>query len=109
MCVFSSFLVDLVITHGGNNTVTETFTFGKPMIVFPFFADHYCNAQRIDETGYGIRLDTHAFTDDQLLEAIEKLLNDSLLSEKLKAAQTRMAQSNSKENACIQIEKLANL
>lgn len=28
-------LVDLVITHGGHNSVSETMTFGKPMIVFP--------------------------------------------------------------------------
>jgi MGT family glycosyltransferase len=69
-------LVDLVITHGGNNTTTEAFHFGKPMVVLPLFWDQYDNAQRVDETGFGIRLQTYAFGDDDLRAAIERLLGD---------------------------------
>jgi UDP:flavonoid glycosyltransferase YjiC (YdhE family) len=68
-------LVDLVITHGGNNTTTEAFHFGKPMIVLPLFWDQYDNAQRVDETGFGIRLPTYAFEDEGLREAIQRLFD----------------------------------
>ena len=69
-------LVDLVITHGGNNTTTEAMHFGKPMIVLPLFWDQYDNAQRVDELGFGVRLDTYGFEDDELRGAIDRLLGD---------------------------------
>ena len=67
---------DLVITHGGNNTTTEAFHFGKPMIVLPLFWDQYDNAQRVDELGLGVRLDTYAFEDDELRRAVDRLVGD---------------------------------
>jgi len=66
--------VDLVITHGGNNTVTEAVHFGKPMIVLPLFWDQYDNAQRVAECGLGERLPTYEFEHAELHAAIERLL-----------------------------------
>src|SRR5581483_2197162 len=79
-------LVDLVITHGGNNTTTECFHFGKPMVVLPLFWDQYDNAQRVDELGFGARLDTYRFTDDQLHAVLDKLLGDRDLRIRLETA-----------------------
>ncbi len=75
--------VDLVISHGGNNTVTETLHFGKPLIVLPLFWDQYENAQRIDELGFGIRLNTYGFADEELTGAVDRLLSDSELRSRL--------------------------
>jgi MGT family glycosyltransferase len=75
--------VDVVITHGGNNTTTEAFHFGKPMVVLPLFWDQYDNAQRVDETGFGVRLATYAFEPAELTGAIERLLGDVGLRNRL--------------------------
>ncbi len=75
--------VDLVITHGGNNTTTEAFHFGKPMILLPLFWDQYDNAQRVSEMGYGVRLSTYEFTDEDMDAAIERLLGDRALAARL--------------------------
>lgn len=77
--------VDLVIHHGGNNTTTETLHFGKPAIVLPLFWDQYDNAQRIDELGFGVRLATYEFTAEELNEAIDTLLADTALRDRLAA------------------------
>jgi MGT family glycosyltransferase len=78
-------LVDMVITHGGNNTTTEAFHFGKPMIVLPLFWDQYDNAQRVHELGFGHRLDTYGFDDAELTDALERLLADSALHQRMAA------------------------
>ena len=75
--------VDLVITHGGNNTTTESLHVGKPMILLPLFWDQYDNAQRMDELGFGVRLSTYAFTDDQMTAALDRLLGDRGLRERM--------------------------
>ncbi|KAJ6219838.1 hypothetical protein RDWZM_005650 [Blomia tropicalis] len=72
-------MVDLVITHGGNNTVTESFTLGKPMIIMPLMGDQFDNAQRLHDKGFGIRMDPFNFTEQELIDSINKLINDHSL------------------------------
>jgi MGT family glycosyltransferase len=82
--------VDAVITHGGNNTVTECLHFGKPMVVLPLFWDQYDNAQRIDELGLGARLATYEHAPEELAAAIDRLLGDRALGERLDAIARRL-------------------
>jgi MGT family glycosyltransferase len=82
--------VDLVITHGGNNTVTESLYFGKPTVLLPLFWDQYDNAQRLHETGFGIRLDTYGHAPEELAGAIDTLLADSALAARLDATARRL-------------------
>ncbi|CAG2114698.1 unnamed protein product, partial [Medioppia subpectinata] len=90
-------LVDLVLTHGGNNTVTETFFYGKPMLVLPLFGDQYDNAQRLQETGLGLRLNPFHCTEEELLTSIDKFVNDSDLAQRMKSIGDRIRESNDKE------------
>jgi MGT family glycosyltransferase len=82
--------VDAVITHGGNNTTTECMWFGKPMVVLPIFWDQHDNAQRVDETGFGIRLPTHGFEDGALGAALDRVLGDEALRSRCAAAGERL-------------------
>jgi len=99
--------VDLVITHGGNNTTTECMRFGKPMIVLPLFWDQYDNAQRVDETGFGVRLPTYAFEPEQLTGAIDRLVGDRALAGRLAAASARLAADPGTIRAADLIERTA--
>ena len=99
--------VDLVITHGGNNTVTEAFHHGVPMIVLPLFWDQVDNAQRVDETGFGRRLSTYGFRDEELTGAVDHLLRDTSLRARMVAMSARIRKTSGTARAAELIERVA--
>jgi MGT family glycosyltransferase len=100
-------LADVVITHGGNNTTTECFHFGKPMVALPLFWDQYDNAQRVHETGFGVRLPTYEFEADDLLGALDRLLADDDLGARLRGIAARAQASPGTSQAAGLIERIA--
>ena len=100
-------LADLVITHAGNNTITECFYFGKPTVALPLFWDQYDNAQRVDELGLGVRLPSYEFEPDDLTGAIGRLLADGDLRGRMGRMAARLQSSPGTVEAADLIERLA--
>jgi len=97
-------LVDLVITHGGNNTITELFYFGKPLIVLPIYGGQFDNAQRVQEMGYGLSLNAYHCEEEELLGAIETILADNNLIKRMNDAGIRIRSEQNENN--IRLAKL---
>ena len=100
-------LVDMVITHGGNNTTTECFHFGQPMLVLPLFWDQHDNAQRVDELGYGVRLAPYAFSDADFFAALAELLGNETWRARLAQIAARLQANPGPVKAADLIERLA--
>ena len=86
--------VDLFIHHGGNNSLNEALTFGKPSLVMPYCWDGHDNAQRVEELKLGARLPRYDWKPQDLLATIRRLLSDSSMKRRLKelSATTRRRQ-----------------
>ncbi|RWS08865.1 glycosyl transferase-like protein [Dinothrombium tinctorium] len=100
-------LVDLVITHGGNNTFIESLYFGKPMIIIPLFGDQPDNAQRAVDAKIGVRFDPFEVEESELLNAIESLLSDKEVAERVRKISTQLRASNSMDVLVPKIELIA--
>jgi len=88
--------VKLFITHCGTNGQFEALYHGVTMIGFPLLLDQHHNSKRLDYKGYGLTMDLHHFTANELLANMYKILEDKSYKERvLKASEIFRSQPQS--------------
>ena len=65
---------DVVVCHGGNNTVTEALTEGLPILVAPFSTDQFAGAADLIECGLGSAIDPNRASPAEIAARLEQLL-----------------------------------
>jgi zeaxanthin glucosyltransferase len=65
----------VLVTHGGNNSVTEALTAGVPMVVLPFSTDQFAGAAAVEAAGLGVALDPNAVTPFEFAVAVGTVLD----------------------------------
>jgi UDP:flavonoid glycosyltransferase YjiC (YdhE family) len=77
------------------------------MIVLALFWDQVDNAQRVDETGFGVRLPTYEVQDRQLTDAIDRIVANQALRDRLTSISARLQASPGTVRAADLIEEVA--
>ena len=65
----------VLVTHGGNNSVTEALTAGVPMVVLPFSTDQFAGAAAIEAAGLGVACDPNLVTAADVGAAVRDVLD----------------------------------
>lgn len=81
--------VDAVVSHGGNNTVTESLMHGKPLLVIPMSADQPESAARVKACGAGLRLRPGLADANR----VSLLINEILFNDTYRRAAERVGES----------------
>ncbi len=68
--------MDVVISHGGNNTVNETLSVGKPMLIIPVGGEQADNASRVVYLGVGLRADIKRSTSEEIYGKVKRLIEE---------------------------------
>jgi len=66
---------DVVLTHGGNNTVTEALTAGLPLVVAPLSTDQFPVAADVERAGVGAVVDPNRATPADVAAALTVALS----------------------------------
>lgn len=96
--------IDLVIFHGGCNTLTEAMYYGKDMLVLPFSSDQFNIAYDLEQNNIAAILDPNTFTKEDIKRAfsdIEKTDKDKL-SYYSKLSQSRGSDFAAKIVLCVE-------
>ncbi|WP_017659097.1 glycosyltransferase [Baaleninema simplex] len=89
--------VAAVVHHGGPGTVATILKAGVPMVVVPFFGDHFLWANQITKLRLGSSVFKHQLTVDRLSAAISSVVSDEVLKARVRTfSQTIQSENASK-------------
>ena len=74
----------LFISHVGNNGQLEGVYHGVPMLMMPVLGDQMINAKRAYSRGYGVIMNPHDFTTEELKKNIKEMLKNPHYAENIK-------------------------
>jgi MGT family glycosyltransferase len=98
----------VLITTGGAGSVMAALNAGVPMVVVPTEWDKPEVAQRVAESGAGIRLSPQKCTPERLREAVERVLRESSFRENAKRLQASFGRYGGPVQAAELLEGLAS-
>ncbi|MBO9638199.1 MAG: glycosyl transferase [Siphonobacter aquaeclarae] len=99
--------MDLVICHGGFNTVNDTFVNGLPMLITPIAYDHFHTAKLIERAGCGISIRYKRLRINDLRSAVYELLENPTYREAAVRIQTTFREAGGNDRAVELLETFA--
>jgi len=72
--------VKLIISHGGAGSFQEAICHQTPIVGIPLDGDQKMNINEVVLKGIGLKLDWNSITEEALLDAVNKILNDDKYS-----------------------------
>ncbi|WNG39724.1 glycosyltransferase family 1 protein [Archangium violaceum] len=99
--------VDLVISHGGNNTTNETLAAGKPLLVVPVGGEQHDNARRVEYLGAGLFLPMQSLSQEAVLRAVTRLREEPGFRDRAEALRQHLAATDGTGTAAALIALLA--
>jgi zeaxanthin glucosyltransferase len=99
---------DLMINHGGFNTVKECILLGVPMVVLPLkdFRDHPVCAERVAYHGLGVQSDIAQVTSVELVALVDQVLNDRSFKLRVDSMREKFCQQDRPDLAARVIESV---
>ncbi|GAC1330520.1 MAG: hypothetical protein NVSMB22_22700 [Chloroflexota bacterium] len=98
---------DLVISHGGNNTLTEALALGVPLLIGPFSSDQFDSAADVEAAGVGDVFAPNSVQPEELSAQVRRMLRDSGLKSRVDQIASTLRRDPGGEKAADALESLA--
>ncbi|EDS33967.1 UDP-glucuronosyltransferase 2B15 [Culex quinquefasciatus] len=82
--------VKLFVTHGGLLSCTESIHHGKPIVGIPIFGDQQLNMARVEQSGWGLRVNYVDLDEETFSNALTEVLGNAKYSQNVEAASRRL-------------------